>query len=316
MTTMNMMFQERELVEETADRWWLFLLTGIGWLIFSLLVFQWDYTTVYAISFLFGAVALFAGVNEFFQITVSTTGWKIVHGILGVLFVIAAAWAFVHPHNAFATISALIGFFFLFKGIFDVTAAFATKPVFELWWIQLIVGVIEILLAFWVAGSFKDKTILLVAYVGNHGAVARDHGAHLRVQAQRLEATGRLARERFAIHHGGLREQDGARRRSGARGRAHRRAAVGSACSLIIFLLVGIAAYKLRSETGSAAPIVLLGIAATITVLVFFGIDTLRNAPETFSAIIGIALLAVILDLVWKRVRTTPPVPAPQTPSA
>lgn len=166
MSTMSTMFHERELVEETADRWWLFLLTGIGWLIFSLLVFQWDYTTVYAISFLFGAVALIAAVNEFLQITVSTTGWKIVHGILGVLFVIAAIWAFVHPHNAFATLSALIGFFFLFKGIFDVMVAIATRPLFELWWMQLVVGIIEILLAFWVAGSFKDKTILLVAYVG------------------------------------------------------------------------------------------------------------------------------------------------------
>jgi len=166
MSTMNMMFHERELLEETADRWWLFLLTGIGWLIFSLLVFQWDYTSVYAISFLFGAVALIAGMNEFFQIIVSTTGWKIVHGILGVLFVLAAFWAFVHPHNAFATLSALIGFFFLFKGIFDVTVAITTRPVFELWWMQLVVGIIELLLAFWVAGSFKNKTILLVAYVG------------------------------------------------------------------------------------------------------------------------------------------------------
>jgi uncharacterized membrane protein HdeD (DUF308 family) len=166
MSTMSTMFHERELVQETADRWWLFLLTGIGWLIFALLVFQWDYTTVYAISFLFGAIALIAGMNEFLQITVSTTGWKIVHGILGVLFVLGAFWAFVHPHNAFATISALIGFFFLFKGIFDVTAAFATRSVFELWWIQLSVGIIEILLAFWVAGNFQNKTILLVAYVG------------------------------------------------------------------------------------------------------------------------------------------------------
>jgi uncharacterized membrane protein HdeD (DUF308 family) len=166
MTVMNTMFHERELLEETADRWWLFLLTGIGWLIFSLLVFQWDYTSVYAISFLFGAVALVAGVNEFIQITVSTTGWKIAHGILGVLFVLAAFWAFVHPHNAFATLSALIGFFFLFKGIFDVTVAITTRPVFELWWMQLVVGIIELLLAFWVAGSFKNKTILLVAYVG------------------------------------------------------------------------------------------------------------------------------------------------------
>src|SRR4029450_5479419 len=130
MSTLNMMFHERELLEETADRWWLFLLTGIGWLIFSLLVFQWDYTSVYAISFLFGAVALIAGMNEFFQIIVSTTGWKIVHGILGVLFVLAAFWAFVHPHNAFARLSALIAFFFLFKGIFDVTGGMPTRPVF------------------------------------------------------------------------------------------------------------------------------------------------------------------------------------------
>jgi len=166
MTTMSTMFHERELVEETADRWWLFLLTGIGWLIFSLLVFQWDYTTVYAISFLFGAVALAAAVNEFVQITVSTTGWKIVHGILGVLFVLAAFWAFVHPHNAFATLSALIGFFFLFKGIFDIAVAFATKAYYDMWWLQLVVGLIEIGLAFWVAGSFRDKVILLLVYVG------------------------------------------------------------------------------------------------------------------------------------------------------
>ena len=74
-----MMFEEREVVEEAAERWWLFLLTGIAWLVFALIVFQWNYTTVYAVSFLFGFVALFAGLNEFFQITVSTSGWKIVH---------------------------------------------------------------------------------------------------------------------------------------------------------------------------------------------------------------------------------------------
>ena len=77
-------------------------------------------------------------------------------------------------------------------------------------------------------------------------------------------------------------------------------ASVGSACSLMIFLLVGISAFRLRAETGSRAPILLVGMAATAVVLVFFAIDTVRNAPETFGAIIGIAVLAVILDLVWK----------------
>jgi uncharacterized membrane protein HdeD (DUF308 family) len=164
--TTDMMFEEREFVEEAAGSWWLFLLTGIAWLVFALLVFQWDYTTVYAVSYLFGVVAIIGAVNEFLQIAVSTTGWKIAHAILGVLFVIAGIWALAHPHNAFATIAALIGFFFLFKGIFDLAIAFGTRPYFELWWIQLVVGVIEILLAFWVAGNFREKTILLVVYVG------------------------------------------------------------------------------------------------------------------------------------------------------
>jgi uncharacterized membrane protein HdeD (DUF308 family) len=162
----TLLFGEREIVEDAADYWWLFLLTGIAWFVFSLLVFQWDYTTVYAVSYLFGVVAVIAGVNEFIQIAVSTTGWKIVRGILGVLFVIAGIWALVHPRNAFATIAALIGFFFLFKGIFDFTTAFLTRSEFELWWVQLVVGIVEILLAFWVAGDFRHQTILLVVYVG------------------------------------------------------------------------------------------------------------------------------------------------------
>jgi amino acid transporter len=78
-------------------------------------------------------------------------------------------------------------------------------------------------------------------------------------------------------------------------------ASVGSACSLMVFLLVGIAGYRLRSETGARSSIVLLGIAVTLVVLGFFAVDTLRNAPETLTAIVGITLLAVALDLVWKR---------------
>ena len=80
-------------------------------------------------------------------------------------------------------------------------------------------------------------------------------------------------------------------------------ASVGSACSLLIFLLVGITGYRRRADTGSIAVVVLAAIAATAVVLVFFAVDTLRNAPETFAAIVGIALLAVVLDAVWKRVR-------------
>ena len=166
MKTVDTMFEEREVLEEAAGRWWLFLLTGIAWLVFALLVFQWDYTTVSAISYLFGVVAIIAGVNELFEITVSTTGWKIVHGILGVLFIVVGFYAIWHPYDTFATLAALVGLFLLFRGIFDITVAFVTKDEFELWWLQLIAGIAQILLAFWVAGNWQNKAILLVVYVG------------------------------------------------------------------------------------------------------------------------------------------------------
>jgi amino acid transporter len=77
-------------------------------------------------------------------------------------------------------------------------------------------------------------------------------------------------------------------------------ASVGSAVALMIFLLVGAAGYRLRAATGSNVAIVLLAIAVTALVLAFFAVDTARNAPQTFVAIIVIALLAVGLDSLWR----------------
>jgi amino acid transporter len=91
-------------------------------------------------------------------------------------------------------------------------------------------------------------------------------------------------------------------------------ASVGSACALLVFLLVGIAGYRLRSETGASVPVVLLGMGVTVIVLGFFAVDTLRNDPETFGAIVGMTLLAVLLDLVWKRMRPEPPAASAESP--
>jgi amino acid transporter len=89
-------------------------------------------------------------------------------------------------------------------------------------------------------------------------------------------------------------------------------ASVGSACSLVVFLLVGVSGYRRREEIGAHPAVVLTAIAVTVIVLVFFAIDTLRNAPETFVAIVVIAILAVALDAVWKRTRGDAPPPEVQ----
>jgi amino acid transporter len=90
---------------------------------------------------------------------------------------------------------------------------------------------------------------------------------------------------------------------------------LGSAVSLVVFLVVGLAALKLRAETGASAVVTYLTMFATGIVLVFFAVDTARNAPQTFTAMIVLGVLAIVLDFVWKRVRPAEPV-TPSSPTS
>jgi amino acid transporter len=87
-------------------------------------------------------------------------------------------------------------------------------------------------------------------------------------------------------------------------------ASVGSAVSLIVFVLIGAAGYRRRADTGSSAVIVLLAIAVTSIVLAFFAVDIVKNDPGTFAAIVGIAIVAVVLDAVFRRPRAVSPGPS------
>jgi amino acid transporter len=78
-------------------------------------------------------------------------------------------------------------------------------------------------------------------------------------------------------------------------------ASVGSAIALAVFVLVGIAGYRRRADTGANTAITIAAIGVTAVVLVFFAVDTLRNDAWTFVAIVLIAVLAVVLDAIWKR---------------
>jgi amino acid transporter len=80
-------------------------------------------------------------------------------------------------------------------------------------------------------------------------------------------------------------------------------ASLGSVVALAIFLLTSLAALRLRKETGSSRWVILTGIAATALVLLVFGVQTLRDSPQTFTAMIGIVVLAIVLDLLWSWVR-------------
>ena len=157
--------EETELAEGASRIWWLFLITGIIWLWISLIILRLNLESVTAIAILFGFVAIGIGLNEFFAIPASTTGWKIAHGILGVVFIVAGIVAFFEPAGTFVALASLVAWVLLFKGIFDITVAIVTHETVRLWWVGLIVGTVELLLAFWAAGYFRGSAILLVAWI-------------------------------------------------------------------------------------------------------------------------------------------------------
>jgi uncharacterized membrane protein HdeD (DUF308 family) len=145
--------------------WWLLLVTGIGWMLVALIVLRFDYTSVSAISILFGFVAIAAGVLELGVLFLAGGWWKLLHALAAVVFIAAGIVAFIHPGNTFAALAAVFSFFLIFAGTFDLIVAISARHEIEVWWLQLIGGIIEIVLGFWAAGYYGRSAILLIAWV-------------------------------------------------------------------------------------------------------------------------------------------------------
>jgi uncharacterized membrane protein HdeD (DUF308 family) len=153
--------------------WWLFLVTGILWLIVSIIILRADVGSVAAVAVLAGFVFIFAGVNEFVTAT-AVSSWRWLHVLMGIVFIIAGTFAFIRPGSTFLALAAIIGWFLIFKGFLDIVVALSNRE-FDLWWLGLVVGIAELLIGFW-AASYPGRSItLLIVWVGA-SALARGIG--------------------------------------------------------------------------------------------------------------------------------------------
>ena len=155
---------ERQL-GKTLPPWWLFLITGLAWSLVGLILLRFDYTSVHAISLLFGFVMIAAGVLEVAMIFLASGWWKLLNAVLALAFLVAGVVAFVHPGDTFLALAAVFSFFILFAGIMDIIQSISARHEIEVWWLQLIGGIIEVTLAFWAAGDWGRSSILLIAWI-------------------------------------------------------------------------------------------------------------------------------------------------------
>jgi uncharacterized membrane protein HdeD (DUF308 family) len=154
------------LVREAGRWWWMFVVSGLAWLLVAVIIFRFDYASVAAIAVLFGILAIFAGLNELAMTALVSRGWKLVHGAVGAIFIVIGVVAFFKPGGTFVALAAVMSFFFVIKGTFDVVVSVLTREVSPMWWLQLGIGIAELLLGFWAAGSWRNSAVVLVAWAG------------------------------------------------------------------------------------------------------------------------------------------------------
>jgi uncharacterized membrane protein HdeD (DUF308 family) len=152
-------------LRELARSWWLLLLIGIGWLVFAWVVLSFEFKTVWAVAIFAGTSFIVGGISEI-VLASQLTSWRWLYYLLGFISFAAGVACFVWPGQTFLVLAAILAWYLLFKGIFDIFQAFALRRVDDLWWLTLLVGVAEILIGFWAIGYSGRSIALLVVWVG------------------------------------------------------------------------------------------------------------------------------------------------------
>jgi uncharacterized membrane protein HdeD (DUF308 family) len=144
--------------------WWLWLITGIAWVVASLVVLQFDRASVTTVGIIVGCLFIAAGVQQL-TIAAIADSLRWLWAIFGGLFIVCGIVAFIRPVNTFAGLADTLGFLFLVVGVWWTIQAFVQRAENSLWWLGLLSGILMIVLAFWTDGQFffqKAYTLLIL----------------------------------------------------------------------------------------------------------------------------------------------------------
>jgi uncharacterized membrane protein HdeD (DUF308 family) len=157
----------RDAAREITGRWWLGLVAGVGWLVVSLVLLQFDGASVTTVGILVGLMFTAVAVQTV-AVSTATTGamrWSSV--AFAVLFAVAAVLCFIDPKATFVGLADMLGFLVLTVGIWWMVRSFLERPVNPIWWSGLISGILMTGMAFWTAGQFFiTKAYVLLVFAG------------------------------------------------------------------------------------------------------------------------------------------------------
>lgn len=184
--------ETRQAAGALAKWWWAWLITGILWILASLVILQFRQSSVVLVGIIVGIMFLAAGVEDLVMAYLAE-GWKWLWIALGIILVIAGIYALINPIQTFGAIANIIGFLFALVGFLWIIESFATKVADPLWWLRLTAGIILVVLGFWAGGQFfitQAYTLLIFA-----GIWAMLHGIGDIIRAFMIRQAGRLVSE-------------------------------------------------------------------------------------------------------------------------
>jgi uncharacterized membrane protein HdeD (DUF308 family) len=154
------------MLDQMAGPWWMFLVTGIAWLVISLIVLRFRLSSVVAVGVLMGVVFL-GGLFSELLIAATRSRWRWAHVLMAIVFLFAACWSFASPFGAFWALATIFGLLLIFRGSFDLVSSIHMRQISPAWWLVMIAGVLQILLGFWVSQQeFPAQALLLILWVG------------------------------------------------------------------------------------------------------------------------------------------------------
>lgn len=164
MTDMN--GSERETVVQLARAWWLPVVFGVLVVLYSFVVLSFSIHTVWAVAVGLGVGLLLAGIGQLLLLP-SVKSWRWLVLLSALLDIGLGIVAFAWPEATFLVLARLVGWALLLRGLIDIVQSFEARRLGESgWWILIVMGALNIGVAFW-ATRYPGRSILvLVLWVG------------------------------------------------------------------------------------------------------------------------------------------------------
>ena len=146
--------------------WWIWLVSGIAWIVAALVLLQFDSASIKTMSFIIGGLFVVAGVQQIFEAAFADTlRWLPV--VFGTLFICAGIVVFLNLEDTFVGLADTLGFCFALIGVWWTIDALFVRDRNPLWWMGLLGGVLMLIAAFWIAGQFfMERAYILLVFAG------------------------------------------------------------------------------------------------------------------------------------------------------